>query len=87
MSALIRKPESQRIFASVTLKPLESLIALLIEFKDKELVVNGLSCINQAFENMEVLGLVTREFEGFVDKIEVIKAKHPKEDHISHECT
>lgn len=85
-AVLLRNQDSQKIFSALNLRPLQALLTIIQTQTDTEVVVNGLSCINQAFSNQEVLGLVNKEFKGVTEIIESIKSKHRGVEQIGHEC-
>ena len=82
MCNTMQHDEAKRQFSIESIKPLISLINIIDESKDKELVANGLVCINLAFTQTLVLNRTIREFGEFKNRITEITSNYAEEDHI-----
>lgn len=85
MSLLIPKAESQRLFAAYSTRPVTQLLNIMAETKNKELVANGFSCINQALQQDLVLLRLQNEYSGFKERVENLGALFGREEYIQNE--
>lgn len=76
--------EAKRQFSSESIKPLIALVNIIDESKDKELVVNGLVCINLAFSYQAVVHKTMREFKDFESRINGIAGMYENELYIQN---
>jgi len=82
MCNTMQNDEARRQFSMESIKPLISLINIIDESKDKELVANGLVCMNLAFSQTSVINRAIREFGELKSRITEITSKYAEEDHI-----
>ncbi len=84
MCNTMQHDDSKRQFSTESIKPMIALVNIMDESKDKELVANGLCCINLAFTQSSVLNRTISEFPDLKSRIADITSHFADEDHIQN---